>query len=198
MYVSHDHPDHFFGAAAFDAPVYALAATRDAIAAAGEQMLANNRAAVGDFVPASIVVPDRVIEPGIEVIDGVRVEFREVDNTEAATLLIIVVPEERLILAQDLVYNNLHLFIAEGHLDEWAAQIDALRTEDFTIVLPGHGAPGGPELFDFVTDYLAVAKPALTAATTPEGLNTALMTAFPNAGGVGLLHVQNRYIFPAA
>lgn len=118
MYVSHDHPDHFFGAAAFDAPVYALAATRDAIAAAGEQMLANNRAAVGDFVPASIVVPDRVIEPGIEVIDGVRVEFREVDNTEAATLLIIVVPEERLILAQDLVYNHLHLFIAEGHLDE--------------------------------------------------------------------------------
>jgi glyoxylase-like metal-dependent hydrolase (beta-lactamase superfamily II) len=196
VYVSHDHPDHWFGAGAFDAPMYALAATRDSIAAGGEQMLANNRAAVGDFVPDHITAPSVVVEPGEEIIDGVRFEFMAVTETEAAAILVIALPDERIVLAQDLVYDNLHLFIAEGHLDGWHESVVALRDKRYVTVLPGHGAPGGPELYDFVLAYLEVAKLALASAGTGAELKDALITAFPKAGGVALLDLQNRYMFP--
>lgn len=196
VYVSHEHPDHFFGAAAFNAPVFALATTRDIIAARGEQMLAGNRAAVGDFVPDSIAIPTEIVEPGEETVDGVRFDFIVATEAEAGSMLMVALPDAGIIMSQDLVYNNMHLFIAEGHLAGWRTQVESLRAKGFTTVLPGHGAPGGPELYDFVLSYLDAAEPALAYAKTGQQLNEALIGAFPDAGGVGLLDVQNRYIFP--
>jgi len=94
------------------------------------------------------------------------------------------------------VYNNQHLFIAGGHLDGWEGTIEALRAKGYETILPGHGVPGGPELFDFVSDYLAVARPALAAAKNGDDLKAALLAAFPTAGGTVLLHIQNTYLFP--
>jgi glyoxylase-like metal-dependent hydrolase (beta-lactamase superfamily II) len=196
VYVSHDHPDHFFGAALFGAPVYALAQTRDAIAAAGQQMLANNQAALGDFIPDEVAVPSQVVELGTETIDGVRFEFRAITDTEAAAMLLIALPEHSVLLAQDLVYDNLHLYLVDGHLDSWRRNIETLQAEQWTTVLPGHGAPGGPEQFDFVLNYLAGAAPVLATATTGDELKGALIAAFPQAGGTALLDIQNRYLFP--
>ncbi|OZD18201.1 hypothetical protein CH253_17110 [Rhodococcus sp. 06-156-3C] len=198
VYISHAHPDHFFGAGVFGAPVYALASTRAVIEAAGETMLAGNRATAGEFVPDSVTMPTELVEPGFETIDGVRLEFIAVTESEADTMLNIAIPGEGIILAQDLVYNNLHLYLAEGHLDGWRQNVLTLRTKDYTTVLPGHGAPGGFELYQFVLDYLDVAEPALAEAATGEQLKSALLKAFPNAGGIGLLDIQNRYMFPGS
>ncbi|GAA1917934.1 MBL fold metallo-hydrolase [Microbacterium aoyamense] len=196
VYVSHDHPDHFFGAGFFRAPVYALAETQASIAAAGDAMLAGNKVVAGDFVPDSVVVPGEIVAPGVEVIDGVRFEFTAVRDAEADVMLTIALPEEGIVMAQDLVYDNLHLFIAGGHLDGWANAVRALREKDYTTVLPGHGAPGGAELYDFVLDYLAGAAHALAAAADADELKSSLVAAFPDAGGVGLLDIQNGYLFP--
>ncbi|HEX5333980.1 MAG TPA: hypothetical protein VFW79_15175 [Cellulomonas sp.] len=43
-----------------------------------------------------------------------------------------------------------------------------------------------------------MAEPALAAATSAEGLSSALLAAFPAAGGAGLLDIQNGYLFPVA
>jgi glyoxylase-like metal-dependent hydrolase (beta-lactamase superfamily II) len=195
-YVSHDHPDHWFGAGAFGAPVYALAATRNAIVETGEQTLASNRAAAGDFVPTNVTVPTVLVEPGEEVIDGVRFEFSAVHNTEAGAMLVVTLPEESIVLAQDLVYNNLHLFIAEGHFAGWRTAVQDLRAKGYTTVLPGHGTAGGPELYEFVLDYINTAESALASAKTGQELKEALISAHPSAGGTGLLDIQNRYLFP--
>jgi len=89
----------------------------------------------------------------------------------------------------------LHLFIAECHLSGWRAAVEVLWAKNYTTVLPGHGAPGGPELYDFVLDYLDVAESALAASHTGQELKEALVSAYPNTGGVGLLDIQNSYLF---
>jgi glyoxylase-like metal-dependent hydrolase (beta-lactamase superfamily II) len=198
VYVSHAHPDHFFGAGVFNTPVYALPSTRETIAAAGDVMLAGNKAAVGDFVPDKVTVPTIDVEPGVEVIDGVRFEFAAVTQTEAEAMLIIELANEGVVLAQDLVYDNLHLYLAEKHLAGWRTSVEELRSKGFSTVLPGHGAPGGPELYDYVLAYLDVAEPALANATNGAELKNTLLTAFPRAGGAGLLDIQNGYLFPTA
>lgn len=198
VYVSHDHPDHFFGAAAFDAPVYALASTRETIAAAGAQMLASSQASAGSFVPTSLAVPSETVTPGEETIDGVRFVFRAIEDTEAAAMLAIALPDLSVLIAQDLVYNNLHLYLVEGRFEGWRRALRHLQSEGWATVLPGHGAPGGPELFDAVLTYLAASEPIIGAATGADQLKDALVDAFPDAGGVALLDIQNRYLFPTA
>jgi glyoxylase-like metal-dependent hydrolase (beta-lactamase superfamily II) len=195
VFVSHDHPDHWFGSATFEAPIYALQATKDAIAAAGEAMAVNSHANLGGLVPAHAIIPTHVVTPGEETIDGVRFVFEQFDGVESEALLVISAPDAGIVFAQDLVYNNLHLYIVEGHLDGWAAGIDALKTRRFDVVLPGHGLPGGSEQYDFVLAYLTAAKPLLASATTGDELKQGLVSAFPDAGGQGLLDIQNGYIF---
>lgn len=196
VYISHAHPDHFFGAAAFKAPVYALPGTSAAIAAMGETMLATNKALAGDFVPDHISAPTEPVAPGIEVIDGVTFEFIEIADSEADSILAIALPAEGVVLAQDVVYNNLHLYIAEKHFEGWKAAVEQLRARGFQTILPGHGAASGPEVYDFVLAYLDVAQTAVDEATGPADLKTRLVTSFPDAGGIGLLDIQNNYMFP--
>lgn len=195
VYVSHDHPDHWFGAAVFGAPIYALEATRDVIAAAGEAMASEAHGRLGDLVPAHAVVPTELVVRGEETIDGVTLAFDEVVGAESGALLVISAPALGLVFAQDLVYNNLHLYIAEGTLAGWADAVEVLKGRGYATILPGHGAPAGPELYDFVLAYLAVAEPLLASATGPDELKNGLIAAFPEAGGQALLDIQNGYIF---
>jgi glyoxylase-like metal-dependent hydrolase (beta-lactamase superfamily II) len=196
LYISHDHPDHFFGAGVFKAPTYSLATTMQAIASNGDGMAAINHKKFPGFVPQRATVPQIVVTPEEEVIDGVRFEFREVQNSEAASMLVIVLPDHDTVLTQDLVYNNLHLFIAEGHLDGWRRSVDQLRAENYSVVIPGHGAPGDERLYDFVLAYLDSARTALAEVATGDQLKEAMTRAFPNAGGTVLLDIQNSYLFP--
>ena len=125
-------------------------------------------------------------------------EFGEVEDAESAVLLTIGLPAQGVLIAQDLVYNNVHLWLVGQHLDEWAVAIERYKQLRYDIILPGHGAPGGTELYDQVLDYLTAAEPILKEASTGEELKTRLIEHFPNYEGVALLDVQKIYLFPAS
>jgi glyoxylase-like metal-dependent hydrolase (beta-lactamase superfamily II) len=180
LYISHAHPDHFLGAAAFAAPVYALAS------------LKADAAAIGRDAPA----PDYVVSPGEEIIDGVRFDFQIVTDTEASEALVVGLPDHGILIAGDVLYNRYHLYIADGHLEQWARVIGQLAAEPYDVIVPGHGEPAGVELYDEVTEYLTFAKTALATAEDGAALKSALVNRFPDHRGVGLIDIQNGYIFP--
>jgi glyoxylase-like metal-dependent hydrolase (beta-lactamase superfamily II) len=75
LYVTHYHPDHLLGAAAFDAPLFALANVAEKIGAVGDRVAREEHEKVGGTdIPATARRPDRHIDEGEEVIDGVRIE----------------------------------------------------------------------------------------------------------------------------
>lgn len=200
LYISHEHPDHFFGAAEFGAevPVYALPEIKDVIDARGDEQVSQARGQLGDLVPARATKPQRVVEPGEETIDGVRFEFRRVERAESETLLTIALPDESLLIAQDLLFNNVHLWIAERRFESWARTVAHYKRLPYQRLLPGHGRPGGPELYDRVLAYLTAAEPALDESTSGEQLKATLTKQFPDYDGVMLIDLQNDlYLFPA-
>ena len=196
LYISHEHPDHFFGAATFEAPIYALAEVKAAIEAAGDTMAANNHATYGDFVPSKATKPEETVEPGEETIDDIRVEFRKVENAEAAANLTVALPEQGVIITQDLAYNQVHLFVADQRFGDWTSDLAEHEQLPYDTVLPGHGQPGGKEIYSQCRKYLSAAKPLVAEATTAEQLKAALIERFPTYSGELLLDVQNRYLFP--
>src|SRR5262245_12694156 len=116
-------------------------------------------------------IPDRArkidvpIDEGEETVDGVRLVYRHLRHSETEDALTIGLPDATAIIVQDLVYNRAHVFLGERRFESWRAALTEYRTLPFTTVLPGHGVPGGPELYDRMGDYLDYAETALEAST---------------------------------
>ena len=44
--------------------------------------------------------------------------------------------------------------VSDGNIDAWKQSLKAIETDGYTIVIPGHGKPGGVELIDHTREVL--------------------------------------------
>ncbi|HEY4808434.1 MAG TPA: MBL fold metallo-hydrolase [Roseiarcus sp.] len=197
LYITHYHPDHLLGAAAFAAPLHALAEVKAKIDLVGDRVAAEEHAKHGDIIPERAERPSRIVVPGMEVIENTRFEFLQLRHAETEDALMIGLPDHRVLIAQDLIYNAVHVFIGEQAFDSWGVALKTYRALPYERLLPGHGAPGGPELYDAMAHYLSVARAALSEASGPSDLKQRLIAAFPEFSGRALLDHQMRFLFPA-
>jgi glyoxylase-like metal-dependent hydrolase (beta-lactamase superfamily II) len=164
LYVTHYHPDHVLGAAAFDTPLHALEQVAKKIAAVGDRVAREEHEKVGDDIPTTARRPDRRIVEGSENIEGVRLQYRRLQGAETVDAVTIALPDAGAVIVQDLVYNRAHPFLGERRFDSWRVALHAYRSLPYDIVLPGHGQPGGKALYDEMLGYLDAAEQALAHA----------------------------------
>ncbi|MGW3291719.1 MBL fold metallo-hydrolase [Streptomyces sp. NPDC001002] len=191
LIVTHAHPDHFHGAARFEAPVHALAAVRDQIAAQGDA-----QDPTGTLIPVTDVTPTVEISPGVEVIDGVPFVFEAVAGGEAADELVIRLPEQSVLVAQDLVYHATHLFLGNNDIAGWQKAVDALAADtSYDTILAGHGLPATPGVYTELRGYLAAAGELL--GDDGEAYKKTILERYPSYGGQFLIDIGNQYLFGA-
>ena len=200
--VSHLHPDHWFGLAAFDdVPVHSQQYTHDGIVIAGDTFLESKRAVYGDLVPSRKVVPSHIITPGTTVVDGVTYEFSEVNEVESVTALVIELPEVKTLVAQDLVYNHVHMFVGEKTsagdycCDNWMAALSAYQAKGHELILPGHGEPCGGEVFPEAIAYLSAVKELLRSAAGEDDLKRRTLERFPGYRLPEMLDLTNLFLY---
>jgi glyoxylase-like metal-dependent hydrolase (beta-lactamase superfamily II) len=196
LYVTHFHPDHVLGAAAFSSPIYALASVAAKIGAVGDRVAAEEHEKHGDVIPTRAERPDHIVSPGTAVIDGVRFEFLHLEHAETEDALMVGLPDHGVLITQDLIYDKVHVFIGEHAFESWAAALQGTQALNYDTLLPGHGSPGGPELYGAMLHYLDTARDALAKSSTGAELKSRLIAAFPNYRGRVLLDHQMRFLFP--
>jgi glyoxylase-like metal-dependent hydrolase (beta-lactamase superfamily II) len=197
LYVTHYHPDHLLGAEVFDAPMFALETVADKIRKVGDRVAREEHEKVGDDIPTKARQADRIIAEGFEVVDGIRIEHRRLQAAETEDALAVVLPDDGAIIVQDLVYNRAHLFLGERRFTGWR---DAVRTYSglpYKRVLPGHGTPGGRELYDGMVEYLDFAESALAQSDAAADFKQRLLARFPDHGCRKILEHELRFLFPA-
>jgi glyoxylase-like metal-dependent hydrolase (beta-lactamase superfamily II) len=197
LYITHYHPDHLLGAVAFRAPIFALAEVKAKIDAVGDRVAAEEHEKRGEIVAAHAERPNRVVIPGIETIAGTRLEFSRLENAETENALTVGLPDHGILVTQDLIYHDTHVFVAERAFDTWAAAIRAHRNLPYNRILPGHGEPGGAGLYDSMLNYLSVAQEELSQAKDGADLKRRLVAAFPEYCGQLMLDHEMRFLFPA-
>lgn len=74
-------------------------------------MLAGNKKKMGALVPDTIVAPTHEIRLGTLTIDGVKYEFERFVDGEAGEHLIAKLPEQQVMIVQDLGYNDVHCLL---------------------------------------------------------------------------------------
>jgi glyoxylase-like metal-dependent hydrolase (beta-lactamase superfamily II) len=196
LYVTHYHPDHLLGAAAFDAPLYALESVTEKIGNAGDRVAREEHEKVGDDIPTTTRLPDRRIAEGEEIVDGVRIQHCRLKSAETGDALVVGLMDARAIIVQDLVYNRSHLFLGEKDFDGWRAALREYRALPYEVVLPGHGIPGGKALYDEMVAYLDFAEEALKTSSTAEEFRERILDRFPDYGCHKVLDHQMRFLFP--
>jgi glyoxylase-like metal-dependent hydrolase (beta-lactamase superfamily II) len=196
VYLSHNHPDHFFGmGAAFDdVEIYALPETIAFLEQSGEEIRASRAAIYGPFVADKVVIPGNAVSAGTEVVDGVT--YEHVVNTDAETdfQLALKLPDQGVYITQDLLYSGQHIYITPN-LDHWISILEGLESSEYEIFLPGHGKPADKEEVRNSIKYLQFAKKAHAEAADAEAFKAALLEAFPERSGAAIFDIYLPYLY---
>jgi glyoxylase-like metal-dependent hydrolase (beta-lactamase superfamily II) len=199
FYISHDHPDHYigFGDAFPNVKVYALAETKASIEQVGQGVLEQRQAQFGPMIATKLNKPSVIQQPGEETIGNVKFIFEKSLNNESVVSLVIKLPELGVYIAQDIVYNKIHLFV-EGDTKGWENALHKIIKEKaYTIVLPGHGKEGTIELINANLNYLAFVNETILKSKNKNEFKAAILKKFPEYGGEQLIDIYlNYYLKP--
>jgi quinoprotein relay system zinc metallohydrolase 2 len=146
--LTHMHPDHVFGAAAFlpDQPrILGHAGLPAALARRQAYYLRRLREALGDLAEGSVAVPPTVtVEKRMEIDLGARVlEITAHPPAHTDNDLSILDRNTRLLWASDLVFME-RVPALDGSLLGWLQVMDELARLSASRVVPGHGPRSAP------------------------------------------------------
>ncbi len=200
--VSHDHPDHWAGldilAQRFpNAAIHSLAGVARSMRATGDTKLAALKRSFGDKIAARTVVPTEAIALGKEAIDGITFEFRELRDAESDLQLVVLMPEQSVMLAFDLVFAPTdHAFTVVPHFDHWISILEGLKTfQGYDKILIGHGAPTDFSACDATIAYLRKAKQVHAAAADGKAYAEGMKAAFPDRLHPGRVDFSGRVLY---
>jgi glyoxylase-like metal-dependent hydrolase (beta-lactamase superfamily II) len=150
--VTHAHPDHYAGIARLlrgaDVPIVATEHVTAAIRRDDEVKNGIVGPMMGAEWPTQRIFPNCTPDADSTIELG-GVEFRVIElgpgESPADTIWLV---DDTTVFAGDVAYHDAHSYLADGHADEWLANLSRLEAElapDATLYV-GHGEPAGKQL----------------------------------------------------
>ena len=197
--ISHSHPDHYFGLEVFTnvAPIYALDETIREIAMTAYYYIGKNRQTLRDLVPMYATFPTRVQRESTEIIDDVTFNFMRIQRTEASNTLVMILPAQRSIFIGDLVFNEVHYYLAERNFDSWMNTLkDFQRDFLFFNLFQGHGTPTTTLRLHDNIEYLDFAKQTYLSSPNFKAFKIAMTEKYPTYKLDSILDLAENYLYP--
>ncbi|MFQ5692410.1 MAG: MBL fold metallo-hydrolase [Nitrospinota bacterium] len=84
----------------------------------------------------------------------------------------VYVPADRVLFAGDNVFNDVMTWYHDSLPFAWLETLERFKAMDVEVVIPGHGKPAGPEVFDrmkgVVEDAIEAVRPAVESGMSRE------------------------------
>jgi glyoxylase-like metal-dependent hydrolase (beta-lactamase superfamily II) len=200
IYVTHGHGDHFFGNGILtkrfpDARAVAtpkvLAAMKKQVSPAVMEGLWNKR--FPGQIPADIVMAQPLTE-GRFSFEGHELVVVDTGHSDTDDTTCLHVPSLDLLVAGDVVYNEVHQYFAESVTHEkrmaWVAALDTIEKLAPRTVIAGHKREGAPDSFDLIgrtRDYVRDFDRLVETTSTTRELYDAMLALHPNRVNRGAL-----------
>ncbi len=211
IYITHGHGDHWFGAIPLleRFPGAVVRATEGTAKMMEAQNDPEFRAEFWDRVfpgqvPAGELDVTVVDERGFDL-DGVALLPIEVGHTDTDATTMLHVPEIGLLVAGDVVYNGVHLYLTESGgvagIDEWLAALDTAEVLHPATVIAGHKDPrafDNPSQIQATRQYLTDARRLLESSESAGVFYEAMLRLHPNRLNPGALWGAAITLFPTA
>jgi glyoxylase-like metal-dependent hydrolase (beta-lactamase superfamily II) len=190
IFITHDHPDHFFCLEVItdafpEARVVAAAPVVEDIWKSIPLKLKRWGPMLGRNGPRHPIAPTALTENHFEL-EGHRFEVLGPMQGDHAHSTAVWIPTIKTLVAGDLLFNEMHLWLGEVRKPErlaWAQSVDRLAALDATRVVAGHKKPGLPDdasAIAYTRRYLQVFEQAVSTSKTSAELSAKVRAAFPN------------------
>ena len=192
IYITHEHADHFLGLEVFKeayprVKIIANSAVVDRINNVYQEKIDKWQKILGSGAASHVVAIEKfdgnVIKfesSKIEVLKNIR------GDTDENTMLWI--PGQRILIAGDVVFNNMHVYTAETDSKargKWLNSLQRIRALKPSVVIPGHSKVGAPldasTALDFTENYLLVFEEEFKKAKDADSLINAMKEKFPSS-----------------
>ena len=192
VYVTHAHPDHYFGlgpiAEAFpEARVTALASVARTINSQFFGKIEHWEKTIGVInTPRKEVDIEPLTENYFEL-EGQRIEIIPEIMGDLKYNTVVWIPSIKTLYGSDVLFNQAHPFTCEVMAEEreqWIRDIERLEKMGAEVVIPGHQKPGMPfntSSFDFTKEYLVATEEELANTEDEAGFYYAMVKRFPDA-----------------
>jgi glyoxylase-like metal-dependent hydrolase (beta-lactamase superfamily II) len=193
VYITHEHADHFLGLEVFKRAypgvrIIATSAVVDRINKVYQEKLDKWQKILGSGASSQIVEIGKFDGSYIDF-EGSRIQvIKDIQgDTDQNTMLWI--PGQRILIAGDVLFDDIHVYTAETDSKARAKWLDTLRKVRElkpSVVVPGHSKVGAAldasTAVAFTERYLLAFNEELKTAKDPEGLINAMKEKFPSAG----------------
>jgi glyoxylase-like metal-dependent hydrolase (beta-lactamase superfamily II) len=206
IYVTHAHPDHYFGvgtiAAAFPkAQVVAIPTEADVINKQFFGKIEHWEGVIGAHNVCRETTKINSLAEEYFELEGHRLEIKTKVMGDMKYNTMVWIPSIKTLYASDVLFNQAHPFTCELTADErkqWIADVDKIETMGAEVIIPGHQKPGmqfDKSSLDFTREYIVATEEELAKQDTVAGFYYAMADRFPNASICRLSNGMNSAVF---
>lgn len=201
IYVTHAHPDHFWGIQPIidhfpDAKVLCLPDAARIITKQFDAKIAEWSDFIGrDNLPAKPPVFTPLTEPYF-MFEGHKIEVYTEVMADLKYNTVVCIPDLSTFIGSDLLFNQAHVLVAEVTEEErlqWLEELDRFQAMHCETVIPGHtmhGLPFDESSFEFTRAYLKASAEELKKCKDMGEYFFNMIQRFPDAG-IRLCHDIN-------
>ena len=192
IYVTHAHPDHYFGLGVIgeafpSARVTALASVARTINRQFFGKLDHWEKVIGPTNVCRKTVTIESLSQNYIELEGQRIEVIPEVLGDMKYNSVVWIPSIKTLYGSDVLFNQAHPFTCEVTPEErqqWIRDIEKLEKIGAEVIIPGHQKPGMP--FDssscsFTKAYLIATEEEIAKAKDEDGFYYAMVRRFPDA-----------------
>jgi len=207
--ITHPDDDHYLGLAVLrqrfpETPIYLTATALSEFKRTSARFLAGQRSYLPAEAPDSLPTP-AVLPSTHLTVDGAAVEVVTDLQGDAfvASNSFVWVPSLRAVVAGDIVFNGVHVWLANSNQRTraaWRRSLDRIAALHPRIVVAGHkksvDTADSPDAVEFMRGYLAAFDKAIGPATNADELVAAMKQRYPDLGMPLFLNYASREAVP--
>jgi glyoxylase-like metal-dependent hydrolase (beta-lactamase superfamily II) len=201
IYVTHPHADHYFGIGELlerfpRARAVALPEVVEAIHAAHERSTKIWESWFGAAVSSPTVLPQPLDAEAIDL-EGQQLRLINIGQGDVAPSTVVHVPALDAAIAGDVVYNQIHPFLATTGPKQWGEWVDSIdRIERLAprVVVAGHKKPDASDedlnsLISGTRSYIRDFTETVGAGATTAEIVARMTEKYPHYGNLTTLHM---------
>jgi len=192
IYVTHAHPDHYFGlgvvAEAFpSAKIVALASVAKTVNSQFFGKLDHWETVIGPTNVCRKTVPIEPLSQNYIELEAEKIEVIPEIIGDLKFNSVVWIPSIRTLYGSDVLFNQAHPFTCEVTAEEraqWIKDIGELEKLGAQVVIPGHQKPGMPfdySSYDFTKAYLVATEEEIARTDSEGSFFYAMVQRFPEA-----------------
>lgn len=173
LIVTHYHADHIYGLQVFKAAgvrILAHALAREYLLSETARLrLVASRQELAPWInqETRLIEADEWITGDRELnLGGVRLQIIHVGPSHTPEDLVVMVPQDKLLFAGDLVFRGRVPFVGQADSRQWIRSLERLLLLDASVFVPGHGPASASAREDvaLTRDYLTYLRTVMGAA----------------------------------